>query len=245
MPRTDAPRDATSAWSTSHLAASSSPHASRGVGASFPRDAHALSAAASAAAGMPAPHATNGVSVHPGSPSPCAPLELMPWSAVNRNVVPPSSSPANRLSNAATRRRTPSSTVLTFFAYASPKGLCAWPALSSPSRCSRKTTRSPSNASRSESRVAPLASSSAETCPSRISIVRSNTHSSSAAWSLDAAKSSSSSAYMRCRTCSMPFANKGTTEGAPIAHAAEDWFSRWSNSTALACHPFVMALGSS
>ena len=30
-----------------------------------------------------------------------------------------------------------------------------------------------------------------------------------------------------------------------MAHAAEDWLRRWSNSTAFACQPFVMALGSS
>ena len=31
--------------------------------------------------------------------------------------------------------------------------------------------------------------------------------------------------------------NSGTMSGEPMAHAAVDRFSRWSNSTGLACHP--------
>mmetsp|Transcript_23978 Transcript_23978/g.59422 ORF Transcript_23978/g.59422 Transcript_23978/m.59422 type:complete len:390 (-) Transcript_23978:490-1659(-) len=272
IPSRAAPRDATSAWSTSHRVASSKPHAGREVGASLPRGRHAacapaaaasapaspvsmaaaVAAAAEATEATPAPHATRGVSVQPGSPSPCAPRLLMPWSAVKMNAVPLSS--PNRASNAPTIRRTPASTARTFAAYTdpSPPGRCACPALSSPSRCSRNTTRfggpspaPPSRAARSDATVAPAAASSSVTFPSSTSMVRSKTQVSSAAWSLAAAKSSSSSAYMRLRTCGIPLANRGTTDGAPRAHAAEDWFRRWSNSTALACHPLVMALGSS
>ena len=181
IPSKAAPKEARSACSMSHLSLSVRPHFASGVGASFPRDVHAISLSVSVAVdATPAPQATMGVSVHPGSPSPCAPLLLMPWSAVNRNAVPPSSGP-NRSSNAAASLRTPASTTLMFSAYPSPLGLCACPALSSPRRCSKNTTLSPSSARRSVSKVAPARSSCSVTLPVSTSIARSNTHSSRAA----------------------------------------------------------------
>ena len=181
IPSKDAPKEATSACSMSHRSSSLRPHSASGVGASFPRGTHAISTGVlEAVDAIPAPQATKGVSVHPGSPSPCAPLLLMPWSAVNRNAVPPSSGP-NRSSNAAASLRTPASTTLMFSAYPSPLGLCACPALSSPRRCSRNTTLSPSSALRSVSKVAPARCSSSVILPTSTSMARSNTHSSRAA----------------------------------------------------------------
>eukprot|EP00982_Pelagococcus_subviridis_P012889 31198-Pelagococcus_subviridis.AAC.57 len=222
MPSNDAPSAATSAWSTSHLVASFSPHSISGVGASFPLGRQAAFVSfASDAAPTPAPHAMNGVSVHSGSPSPCPPRRFIPWSAVNTYAVPPPSFP-KRVSNASCTRRATSSTARTAERYPSPCGLCACPALSTPRRCSKNTTRSPSSAACSERTFAPDLASSSVTFPRSTSWTRSRTYSSSAAWSLDAAKSSMASSYARARMCEIPDAKSGTTDGAPIAQAADD-----------------------
>ena len=46
--------------------------------------------ACSVPSATPAPHAMSGVSVLASCPSPCAPLALMPWSAVKMYAVSPS-----------------------------------------------------------------------------------------------------------------------------------------------------------